>query len=158
MLGRGAIIMSGSLGWLSACREAAPVLNLPDSLVDTIIPRDDYAGAIDLGLNNTLRAWLNEKPRRTDRFNILLEAINRRAQTQHQRPFNTLSIDHRETLLTDIMDRKSAGNNSDLLRTRSTLLHIRRQIMNEYYGSLEGQRSIDYQLPGLLRLKLQNNK
>jgi len=156
MLGSGAIIVSGSLGLFSGCRDAAPLLDLPDSILDTIIPRDDYPGAIDLGLNKKLRGWLNKNERRANRFKALLETVSHKAHSLHQRPFNSLSVDQRETLLTSLLDRKNAGNNQNALRTRSTLLRVRRQIMTWYYGSIEGQRSIGYQLPSQLRLKFQN--
>lgn len=137
------MVSGGVLSSFTGCKPTArqPKLSPLAMLVDTIIPQDDFAGAINLGLGPRLVDEIGKSPQRKEQLERLLTQVSALSLRQYQSEFIVLNQDQREKLLNDILlDKGKLIVRRDLRKLRTTLL-------NWYYQSEIGAASIGYQLP-----------
>lgn len=131
----------GAIG-LGIRRDWSETLSPLQSLVDTIVPSDEFVGALGLGLDQQLTSEMLQKPKTNERVERLLAAANRQALKNFQTEFHRLKLDQREKMLSEVLL-------SDWqVVFKSDLNVIRRKIIKWYYTSQAGQASLDYALPG----------
>lgn len=141
MLGTLGAATGGAIG-LGIRGDRIDKLSPLQSLVDTIVPSDDFVGALGLGLDQRLASEMQQKPRTNERIERLLVATNKQALKLFQSDFHKLNLNQREQLLTEVLlsDRQVVF--------KSDLNRIRRKIIRWYYTSEDGQASLDYASPG----------
>ena len=136
----GSVLGLGSWAWLSGRKPASPD-DLIASVVDTIVPRDETPGALDLGLDLELIERLENNSKSRERVNNLLTVISEAAIQAHRRPFTRLSQLDRESVLMSILEgENTAPGYVDMHRLRTT-------IFTWYYRSREVQSSLGYTQP-----------
>ena len=118
-----------------------PIQNALRSIVDTIVPEDETVGAISLGIDAMLGKEMQDQPKTQALVGRLVDAVNKRALSQHQKAFNLLNIDQREELLLSLLKRSSPQ------ATRFDLQKVRSKVLMAFYTSSAGQRSINYLSP-----------
>jgi len=111
------------------------------SLVDTIVPKDDFLGALDVGIDTVASAQMQAKPRFKEQMIHLINSISKISLNQHHKDFYTLDVDQREALLNKVLDRSSPPHD------RANLNRFRKFVLNNFYLSEQGQASLQYQLP-----------
>lgn len=122
--------------------KASPDQQLMQSLIDTIIPADEFAGGLDLNLDKQLAAKMQQEPKTQELMNRIYNYIKDATLTQFRAGFSDLDIDQRENLLLQMLKKDSnPSRRSDLRQFRNTLL-------GWYYDSPEGHKSLGYLLPG----------
>ena len=137
--------LSGVLG--AACVAQGDVSPKPlanpliRSIVETILPRDNFAGALDLGYDQKLAARIKVDKNTASITNIALEGINSQALKHYGDTFNTLGVDQREQILNNVLEGQHQA------QLRRALQQIRNLVFNWYYASEVGQDSINYLAP-----------
>jgi len=121
------------------------------SLVDTIVPADEFPGALDLKLDDKLFDSMNGDKMNGDKMNSnkmsrikfkkLAESIDNLTLSTERKKFTQLNLDQRETLLEDIL------KNDITLITRHDLYQLRSVILKWYYSTQQGRQSLGYLLP-----------
>ena len=130
----------GGWAWWSRSQPASPD-DLIASVVDTIVPRDETPGALDLGLDLELIERIERNAKSHERVNNLLTVISEAAMQGHRRPFTRLSQSDRESVLMSILQgENTAPGYIDMHRLRTT-------IFTWYYRSREVQSSLGYTQP-----------
>ena len=120
--------------------ESQTVINsFSAALVDTLVPADDSAGALDISLHLKLLEHTAQQPKWHERLILVQTAIDKLALSTHQQAFNKLGLDQRETLLLELLQRKSP--------LQQEVARFRQLIVMWYYASPEGSASVGYQLP-----------
>lgn len=115
------------------------VVSFSTALADTLVPADDSAGALDAGLHLKLLEHTVQKPQWHERLILIEAAINKLALSMHHQAFSKISLDQRETLLGELLQRPSP--------LQQEVRRFRQLIMQWYYASAEGRASAGYQLP-----------
>lgn len=127
-----------ALGQVAARNSSSPLLS---SIVDTIAPRDEFAGGLDLGIDISLERQAATQDKTKMLLARLLPSIDRAAKQGYQHAFETLNVDQREALLNSLYtDRSTPLQRRDFLR-------LRQLVLTEYYRSQAGHASLGYQLP-----------
>lgn len=127
---------------LAGCSDQKPTAStLLNAIVDTLIPRDDSPGALDLGLDQKLLQLINRNPERHANLNVFAGRINEISIAQVQTGFTKLSSSKREAMLTTILDEPGQSTN------KRALLKLRGYILGWYYRSETGHRSLGYTAP-----------
>lgn len=111
------------------------------SIIDTIIPSDEFAGAIEIGLDKKLQQHIEQKPKFNELITRILVNVTAISSQRHKTPFFELNIDQREFLLNNII----ADNTKPLVRRDLVLL--RNTLLPWYYQSKAGAASIGFVLP-----------
>lgn len=145
-LGAGAVLLGSSIA-LPVYFKARPSRSEPQpaidsfsaALVDTVVPADDYPGALDIGLHGKLLEYATQQPKWQARLVLVEAAIDKLALSTHKQAFSKLAIDQRETLLLDLLQRVSP--------LRHEVARFRHLVLAWYYASPEGRASVAYQLP-----------
>lgn len=78
-----------------------PQQNTVVAVTDTLIPKTEFWGAVELGVPLYLVAWFDQCLQHSDRENIAnqLDALETRAQAEHKKTFADCSQNQREQLL-----------------------------------------------------------
>ncbi|MEE9447666.1 MAG: gluconate 2-dehydrogenase subunit 3 family protein [Arenicellales bacterium] len=121
----------------------SPILNTAVQITDTLIPADQSAGALDIGLDKRMLARLEDDLAWREMIYRLGDAVNKQAWQDHKQLLFALNIDQREALLTTLLNDERSENtqtHDDLLRLRSTM-------MVWYYRAPAGHQSLQYTLP-----------
>lgn len=113
------------------------------SVVDTLIPKTDTLGALELGLDQKLVGIVQSNPNEFDLVSGLLASLASLSLSQHQRTFDELDIDQREGLLNQLLARDFAD-----AKARQAMQKLRTTLLSWYYQSREGAAGINYVLPG----------
>jgi len=111
------------------------------SIVDTIVPSDEFAGALDVGIDQKAVAEMQNKPATNKQTLALIDAVNQASLNQYRKAFYSLDIDQRETLLNKMLERGSPKV------SQANLNRFRRFVLREFYTSTQGHASLNYQLP-----------
>jgi len=111
------------------------------SLVDTIVPADDFPGALDLKLDEKLFDSMKNSDKQRTNFQKLAESIDNLTLSTERKKFTDLSLDDRENLLGDILQKNIK------LITRHNLMNLRHITLKWYYSTREGRQSLGYLLP-----------
>jgi len=106
------------------------------SIVDTIVPSDEFAGALDVGIDQKAVAEMQNKPATNKQTLALIDAVNQASLNQYRKAFYSLDIDQRETLLNKMLERGSPK-----------VSQANRFVLHEFYTSTQGHASLNYQLP-----------
>ena len=144
ILGAGAIVV-GSTGALFI--GSKPKANVsPDtktliSIIDTIIPQDQFAGAIDIGLDIKIQQQIDKRLKLKELLTRIITNITAVCAQQHQSHFFELNVDQRENLLNSII------NNFTKPLIRRDLVLLRNTVFTFYYQSETGTASLGYMLP-----------
>lgn len=109
-------------------------------MADTIIPRDEHPGALDLQLDLQLQQLREASPSSYAYLTALEAYIHNQALTTHQQPFDALEISQREALLLHLLEQPRHAQHRGLQRLRSLLLRW-------YYSSAAGHTSLAYTAP-----------
>lgn len=144
ILGSGAVIIGSASTLFSGCKardDLTPDAKTLISIIDTIIPQDEFAGAIDIGLDIKLQQQTEQRPKIKELLSRIVNSVTSLSSQQYQTPFFELNIDQREGLLNSIIkDYTKPLVRRDLVLLRNTLF-------TSYYQSEVGTASIGYVLP-----------
>ena len=141
-----------SLGGLAAINRnnnAKPMHHTNSSalgvIVDTIVPsgilNNEQPGALDIGIDKTLEAIANKKPKFKAQLGRVTQQVNEEALRQYQSPLLALDIDQRETLLSALLTQTQRQP------LRVGLMTIRNSVLNLYYSNSAGHKVLGYTLP-----------
>lgn len=123
----------------------APVPTADDltriSIVDTIIPEDEAAGAISVGLDILLQTEMSGRPQINDLVKRLVHSVTQMSLARHRAQFRDLSLDLREEFLTELLNNKT---NAIVWRD---MWQMRRLIVTWFYQSDAGAKSVGFWLP-----------
>ncbi|RBP53501.1 gluconate 2-dehydrogenase subunit 3-like protein [Arenicella xantha] len=111
------------------------------SMIDTLVPRDEFPGGIDIGLDQTIAQQMAQQPKLNQLIARLLPIIERSAVTEYHRAFYRLTIDQREAQLS-----KHWYQSTNPI-VRRDFMQFRRHVLAQYYESPIGQQSMGYQHP-----------
>ena len=131
-IGTAAYLRPASLSWQD---------KMLRSLVDTIVPADEFAGALDANIDNMAAEQMRNKPKFKEQVLTLFDGIAKVSLGQHRKAFYKLNIDQREELLTNMLKHGSPQLN------RTNLRRFRKFVLNEFYMSEIAHASLEYQLP-----------
>jgi hypothetical protein len=109
-------------------------------IIDTILPADEFLGALDLGLDKQLFKWMQTNEKWSERFIELTYSVDDISAKDHMSEFIRLSVDERENLLITIL-----ADGADT--SRLSLARLRAMIINWYYTSDQGHATLNYTLP-----------
>lgn len=110
-----------------------------DAVLDTLIPDDDYPGALRTGVPDRIVELLAGSPRRMRFYRRGLNAIERQARGSQGRSFHELPLAQRSEVLGDLQTGFSPG----AIFFRS----IRREAMTAFYSSPEAYAMLGYEAP-----------
>ena len=109
------------------------------SIIDTIIPQDEFAGAIGIGLDIELQKQVEQKPKIKELITRIVKNVA--GVSSHQGAFFELNVDQRESLLNSII------KDSTKPIQRRDLVLLRNMLITSFYQSEIGTASIGYVLP-----------
>lgn len=118
-----------------------PKLTIFSAIIDTILPEDSSIGALSLNIDAHLQQQLNHDQRLADRFARAESGLEKLALTKHQQSFNDLSLQDRETLISELYI------NDTQVALGMDLSIIKSKICRLYYSNERVQKDIDYLLP-----------
>lgn len=130
-------IAFGSVLLTSCSRQQTTTLSM---MLDTLLPEDDFAGALTLGYDTRLQQQLKTNPGKYGYLPRLVDDIDQLSKKHHKQTFAMLKQAQREALLTQELE-----HGADVIK--QPLNKLRALIFNWYYGSQEGQRSLGYLAP-----------
>ena len=141
LLGAGASAVA--IGSYAILRPAAltPEQKTLRSIVDTIVPRDEFAGGLDVGVDQAAALQMQNKPSVKKQTLELIDSVNQASLSQYHKAFYNLDIDQREALLSKMLERGSPK------LSKANLKRFRRFVLREFYTSKQGHASLNYQLP-----------
>lgn len=131
-IGTAAYLRPASLSWQE---------KMLRSLIDTIVPADEFAGALDVKTDHIATEEMRNKAKFKEQLLALFDGIAKNSLGQHHKAFYKLNIDQREALLNKMLERGSPQLN------RTHLRRFRRFVLNHFYMSKPGHASLQYQLP-----------
>jgi hypothetical protein len=105
--------------------------SLLNAFVDTIVPKDQDAGAVEAGVPDQLLERFSKKPEEEKKAQHMLKAIDDVSRGRFQTPFDQCTLDQREMVL-DILT-KTRDKNDQAART--TIFRLRSRIMKAFYSS-----------------------
>ena len=144
LLGSAALTAAaGASYWIGSANRAQEPKQTIAAVIDTILPRDDFPGGLDLGLDLKLEKSIQEQPEVGDFMNRVVAAIEQKSIATYKQEFIRLDIDQREALLTELISPDAPQ------RARIDLRRLRARLLTDYYSSIEGQKSLGYQIPAL---------
>lgn len=110
-----------------------------DAVLDTLIPDDEYAGALRAGVPKRIEALLTESTRRARLYRRGLAALESRSRRKTGRSFQELSADERGEVLAGLQGGFGPG---------PIFLHyVRRDAMTAYYSTPEAYEMLAYEPP-----------
>jgi hypothetical protein len=109
-------------------------------ILDTLLPADEYPGALELGYEHRLSQQINTDSAKFGYLSGFAEQIDVASKRHHKKAFSALSVEQREALLEQILETGAQMTQRNLIRLRSL-------IFRWYYGSAQGQRSLGYLAP-----------
>ncbi|MGH1540254.1 MAG: gluconate 2-dehydrogenase subunit 3 family protein [Arenicella sp.] len=111
------------------------------SIIDTLVPSDEFAGALDVGIGGAFLQYIAANRAWRERTIRVVEHCQSLALKQHRRSFDALSLQQREDLLGGVL-----SDNTQLI-FRIDMLAVRGLIMQWFYRSEPAQKSLNYRLP-----------
>lgn len=110
-----------------------------EALLDTLIPEDDYPGAVGAGVPAQVLGPLSDEARERRIYRRGLDALSRRIQERDTTPFHELPLARRGELLAVFED----GFSAEALFFR----RLRNDAMTVFYSSREAYEMLGYQPP-----------
>lgn len=110
-----------------------------DAVLDTLIPDDEYPGALRAGVPKRIEALLTESTRRARLYRRGLAALESRSRRATGRSFRELSADERDEVLAGLQGGFGPG---------PIFFHyVRRDAMTAYYSTPEAYEMLAYEPP-----------
>ena len=126
---------------LQGCKPLKQNWTTQQAILDTILPEDEFPGALDLGYDAKLTEWTKINKRYITRFDSLFAYVEQFAKSNYSKPFNALDADQREELLFRM------SQDSEIQTPRHMLSMLRHLILGWYYSSESGHDSLNYLPP-----------
>lgn len=114
------------------------------AVADTIVPRDHDAGAVDAGVPLRILAELAQDPTGLALYREGLALVDQLGRDEGASSFGVLDATRRERILLSLATRPP-GRSSLGYRF---LWRVRRDVLNYYWSSPQGQAVVGYRLPG----------
>lgn len=134
-------VLNGGYAQSQSLNPPPQKINTLQAILDTLIPRDDALGALDMHLDTTFDAYRQRHRTWHARADRLVEFCEVLALKEHNTTFSTLEIKQREVLLTSVL------RDPQLLQFRMDLSSMRGLVFRWYYETETGRQSIGYRLP-----------
>lgn len=112
-------------------------------MVDTFIPADQDAGAVDAGVPERIVDRIRRDAVGSKRYGRLLSWISKQSREMHERGFEELSQQQREQLLYGLY----GSSGSDMAQLRIDLHVALSQCFHEFYSSPAAMAVIGYRPP-----------
>jgi hypothetical protein len=116
---------------------------LLNAFVDTIVPKDQDAGAVEAGVPEKLLVRFSKKPEAEKKVQMMLKVIDELARARFQAAFAQSTLKQREMLVDTIS--KSRDKNHKVART--TILRMRGWIIKAYYSSTTAWEMLAFSAP-----------
>jgi len=144
LVSAGGILATGAAAWLMSRWRVEPELNDESVLVlraviDALVPRDEFPGALDLGIDEDVLELLRRDNRRRRLYRRGIEGLSVEARQRYHKPFHELP----EAKSIDLMEEKSRGYDS----TAAFLAWARSDVFRAYYTSPEAFAMLNYRPP-----------
>ena len=114
-----------------------------EAIADTIVPRDQDPGALDVGVPGRILAHLSTNPAARALYRTGLTILERMAQQAGAPSFRALDALERERVLLSL----TGGPGSSQGVGEEFLVRARRDVLAFYWGSVTGQRVVGYRPP-----------
>jgi len=114
-----------------------------NAFVDTIVPKDQDAGAVEAGVPDQLLAHFRKKPEAEKKVQLMLKAIDDISRGRFQTPFDQCALAQREMVL-DIITK---SRNKNYKQAKTTLFRLRSRIIKAFYNSSTGWEMLAYTAP-----------
>lgn len=114
-----------------------------EAVVDTIVPRDADPGAVDAGVPARIIAHLSTNPDARTLYREGLELVDRLARQTGASSFGALAGPARERILSSLL----TGRNRPREAGEAFVVRVRRDVLAFFWGSVTGQRVVDYRPP-----------
>ncbi|MBT8115696.1 MAG: gluconate 2-dehydrogenase subunit 3 family protein [Arenicella sp.] len=147
------LLLSGAgIAAMTACRHSRPPTPAHDrgfngqntvlnSIIDALVPSDEFAGALDIGVHRAIEAEMQQKPGLQERVERLTAAVNSKSLATHRQTFEQLSTTQREALLNEMLQHTAPR------QARTDLKRLRNNVLIRFYSSDGGHASLNYRLP-----------
>lgn len=116
------------------------------SVIDTIIPADEFDGAVEAGIHGRLLTRYQQNTVFLERLTSLLKHLDGDARTRYDRPFHKLALTKRTALLEEILAKGFEGLDRGYT-FGADLLHIRKETMDAFYTGESGYAMLNYRPP-----------
>lgn len=116
---------------------------LLNAFVDTIVPKDQYAGAVEAGVPAQLLERFSKKPEAEKKAQLMLKAINELSRGKFQIPFDQCALEQRE-MIVDII---SKSRDEKYKSAKTTIFRLRSRIIKAFYSSSTGWEILAYTAP-----------
>ena len=114
-----------------------------EAVADTIVPRDEDPGAVDAGVPARIIAHLSTHADARTLYREGLELVDRLARQSGAPSFAALAAPARERILSSLP--VDPGGPPKI--GEAFLLRVRRDVLAFFWGSVTGQRVVDYRPP-----------
>jgi len=116
---------------------------LLDAFVDTIVPEDQYPGAVEAGVTAQLHERYDKDKKEAKNVFLMLAALERLANKHYKRSFSALKLTQRESVVKQLTHSQDK-NDRPLHRT---LGQQRSLIIRNFYLSSTGRAMLGYTPP-----------
>ena len=108
--------------------------NLLNAFVDTIVPKDEDAGAVEAGVPAQLKEYFSKKPGEEKKAQAMLKSIDDISRGRFQNSFDQCALEQREMVL-DIITK---SRDEKYKPARTTIFRLRSRIIKTFYSSPTG--------------------
>ena len=112
------------------------------AVIDTFIPADDFAGAIDVGVDVQLLEQIRASRSYLKTMSRILDALDKTTKERLGSSFSSATLNQRTRLLSEILAGKMLDSNA-----RMQLSHIRHNALTLFYTSPQAFDMLDYHPP-----------
>ncbi len=134
---------------LTACNEntesSSPALdrNILNAFIDTIVPKDRDAGAVEAGVPDQLLERFQKKPEAEEKTLQMLIVVDEIARARFKTHFAECSLKQREKVLNIITKSRDEKHKA----ARTTILRLRGRIIKAFYNSPEAWDMLAFSAP-----------
>ena len=134
---------------LTACNEntesSSAVIdgNILNAFVDTIVPKDQHAGAVEAGVPGQLLEHFIKKPRAEEKALQMLKVVDEFSRDKLKIPFAECNLKQREMVLEII----TKSRNKEYKAARTTILRLRGRIIKAFYNSPAAWEMLAFSAP-----------
>ena len=138
------LLVSSLFFWLSRIRAQdrkaeTPIFARVSALADTIVPRDDFPGAVDAHVPQRLISSFSEDKGKRAIYVRGLELLDELAISGHGETFADLAVDTREQILHSLTKKDAFSRHFQYLAVK--------EVLTFYYSSSAGQQMLAYTPP-----------
>ena len=117
--------------------------NLFNAFVDTIVPKDQDAGAVEAGVPGQLLKRFSKKPEEENNAQFMLQAIDDVSLGRFHTPFDRCTLAQREMVL-DII---SKSRDKKYRTVQPTILRLRASVLKVFYSSPTAWEMLAFSAP-----------